>query len=841
MLERRPSRGFRPLRRILLALTLSSVPLTGCGDVGSETPAPQEAQRAFTLLNSGTGQLRWVDGRRYRLTLTEPPANVAILGDRPFRTAREQSLQGWINDWAGHGYAADPPEAAISIAPPAEGAAPDLAIAQLSNPQLTAAGLEFDAEFNDVAARSRALFPNATFGVTHLFIDDERGTPRHAANGVFALSGTAGTLAREGSEGYRLTLRNPSDVVGFSNGPLRPVITESVTAWVREWTVRGFTADPPNAALTFSHTGTEGRMSWGVVELSAPRLLDGGAVEFGVRPLALPARQGGFPTGEIVDPQLFVDSAPLLSGAGCRTDADCAGSSTCDAGGVCHLRSCANDQVCDAPEACDRGRCLVPVPCATTADCAAARVCDGERCRVKPCLATADCDGNESCSENICVSGGPAPPSLKIAAGPGAVWGASWSTPKFTSTCADQLSELQPFCQGFEQAAQDVVGNLVSMLSTAGGSYSYYGRFVFFGVNEQAPILAPYRDAYVYPSTTLQESLLQPFGIFDSAYMNYSTRLGLPLVNREVLDPFSGPLPSTPLDFVTPLYDAIMTRTPDGFPDSFITSRDPLVLNKQFGGGGGFGCYIGGIASDGKTLMPPLVQFGGGFGFGISEADGLDIGFGGGINLCETASVQDCIEDPVHYFGSGAGVNFDFTTNTEATDEDTDGDQSGFDTAFGTAAAPILLNAAQIYLSCGSGGGLGFQSLPAGAGTPAVFKQTYGMGGGGYVFAIINRVAGAARVREPGTAGLRGERRRHLFQRQRHRGGHRRAQRDQGVLRFVQRLQLQHAATCHDLRRVRGYAYVRRLLLPPRLPAERDRPVRVDRADGDPRYSADRC
>lgn len=732
---------------LLVAILLSGPLLIGCGGGGDDGAAATPPSRTFSLLHADAGRVQPLGGRRYRLTLADPRGVVALLRDRPFRTTGEQSLRAWVDDWDRNGFAADPPSAALSLAA-ASGEPGDLVVAELSNPGLTADGaLAFDARFLDVAGRSQALFPDGAFATATVFVDDESDDPHDRSAGVFVVAGSSGTLIRQDG-GYRLTMRGIAEVVGFAPAPLQAAVRESGAAWVREWAARGFDTDPPNAALAVSADGMASGTRWALVELSHPALLDDGALQLSLRVLSSPPA-GALPEGPVGASQLFVDSAPLLAGDGCRTSHDCGGSATCDDRGACQLLACRDAGDCGDGEACDSGRCAVVTACRGAADCPAARICDGEHCRLKACATTADCSAAETCSGQVCAAPAPgaAPASdLRHVAGPGALWGATWSTPNLESNCAQQPAALQPLCQLFEQAGEDVVRNVVATLAAGGEPYTYYGRSAFFAVDEQDPIPAHFRGEYFYPPAGLQNALLQPFAIFDSAFMNYSTRLGEPLVGQQVLTPFAGRLPASPIDFIDGIYATLLSNLQDeGFPDSFVVPEtDPLALSKQLGGGGGFGCYIGAYAADGQTLLAPAVQFGGGFGFGVSEADGLDIGFGGGINLCTAQSATTCVEDAVDFFGGGAGVNRDLATGAELRDNDTDGDEAAFDASVAGSVGPGLLGASRLYVSCGSGGGLGFQSLPAAAAAPRVYAQTYGMGGGGYVFAVIDRVAAAA-------------------------------------------------------------------------------------------------
>lgn len=714
----------------------------GGGNGGTTSPAPA-AQ--LSMLASTGATLEWIDGTHYRLTLTAPHDAVGTFGGTPLRRVTTEPLRAWVDAWADNGLAAQPPTALFSAA---AGAQPGIGIVELSNPALADSGaLQFEARIADAAGRSSPWFPAATFSGVQLLVDQ---TPPIGAEdrGLLTLSATAATLQPTGGARYLLQIDAPSALMGFAHDPLRRALSETATAWAREWTVRGFDEDPPAAALAFSTDAGAPATELALIELRAPVVSDSGAVQLEVRLLGRPGG-AALPTGAARDLQLVVGDAPLLATSGCRTDADCSGTATCDADASCQPQTCTGDGDCDASEMCDLGHCLTIKTCDTTAACGAAQSCDGTHCRLKPCATTADCDGSESCRNGVCAPGGLGASPMAEAAAHDAFWGATWAAPKVASACASPPQTTDAagaLCQQFETAAEDRVRNLVAMLSQQGDQWSYYGKFAFFGVNETAPIPDAFKAQYVAPSAPMQSSLLGHFAIFDTAYINYSTRLGVPLIGSDVLAPFASPLPDSPLAFVQPFYDDLRNDTPDDFPTSFITSLDPFALAKQFGGGGGFGCYIGTIDRVTQILSPPAIQFGGGFGFGLSESRGLDLGFGGGINLCTADSVTACVEDPVNFFGGGGGVNFDFPSSTATPDQDTDGNQGTFNATLQTQFADQLLNADQLYLSCGHGGGVGFQSLPANQGpaVPPVYQQTFGVGGGGWSFAVLTRS-------EPGT------------------------------------------------------------------------------------------
>jgi hypothetical protein len=129
----------------------------------------------------------------FELVLHRSASAVTVFSDRPQRLVREQRLRSFVNGWERLGFAADPPNAALSIA-----GAPrtrDVLVLELSRPRLGAGGrtLRFRARplagkpdrrlsrFAGRADRVRAL----DFRAASLFVDPSD----QAINASFQLNG----------------------------------------------------------------------------------------------------------------------------------------------------------------------------------------------------------------------------------------------------------------------------------------------------------------------------------------------------------------------------------------------------------------------------------------------------------------------------------------------------------------------------------------------------------------------------------------------------------------------------------------------------------------------------
>lgn len=87
---------------------------------------------------------------------------------------------------------------------------------------------------------------------------------------LFVQQASSGTLNRTAKGTYRLTLRDVApSVASFTDRPSRKAASESSSAFVSKWAGRGFTKDPPNAALVLD--GEPKTRDLAMVTLSRPR------------------------------------------------------------------------------------------------------------------------------------------------------------------------------------------------------------------------------------------------------------------------------------------------------------------------------------------------------------------------------------------------------------------------------------------------------------------------------------------------------------------------------------------------------------------------------------------
>ena len=328
-------------------------------------------------------------------------------------------------------------------------------------------------------------------------------------------------------------------------------------------------------------------------------------------------------------------------------------------------------------------------------------------------------------------------------------WGSSWAEDAQNFYCERFEGETQDFCRKFEQAVRNRVENIAVTLASIWDDYSYYGIFRFFPVDESDQFPEQFREFFPDASDELKDAMVNQFDILNTWHMNYSTRLGEIAERSSQLEPYTSE-ERDPLPFIQEDYDKwlggsnpILQDLAGSDPGDFVENLTPLRLNQQFGGGGGFGCFIGTLENDGKTLKTPGLQFGGGFGWGLSESTGFDIGFGGGMNLYPETS---------EFFGGGAGSNSNLlNVNDPATNRECDNNRPDCDpteafifkaNAAGDTIVRQIASAQFIYIACGGGGGLGYQTRavnPDPEVNPNVFQQPFGLGGGGWSYTVVRR------------------------------------------------------------------------------------------------------
>lgn len=156
-------------------------------------------------------------------------------------------------------------------------------------------------------------------------------TPKHGKvrqiSQLYVLGASAATLTPVSQTGvrYRLRLKGlDRNVVWFADRPARRSGSFPASGLVSAWKGFGFTADPPNAALTYTDKAGQSRTA--IVELTRPKYA-AGKISFSARvldPRRLDAphladhlaRADRTPSGTLFDVSLFVDDneAPVIDG-----------------------------------------------------------------------------------------------------------------------------------------------------------------------------------------------------------------------------------------------------------------------------------------------------------------------------------------------------------------------------------------------------------------------------------------------------------------------------------------------------------------------------------------------
>jgi hypothetical protein len=172
-------------KRCLLAglVSLHALALLATPALGAGTPAKEPKVTEVSLLyalNAGSGTLDKVNGDKYKLTLKGLDRRVTWFSDRPARRTSSFPVRGLARSWKGFGFAADPPNAALTYTSQSGNAR--TAILELSRPRYAEGKLVFAAR---ALHPKRVMRPNLThhaavadrsparrFTDASLFIDD---------------------------------------------------------------------------------------------------------------------------------------------------------------------------------------------------------------------------------------------------------------------------------------------------------------------------------------------------------------------------------------------------------------------------------------------------------------------------------------------------------------------------------------------------------------------------------------------------------------------------------------------------------------------------------------------
>ena len=252
------STSSRPIAVLVLA---ALAVVAGCtsepsGDIAKAQRAAANSSSMsllFVQTAQGGSLQRDAAGDGYDLRLTGVSPTTSWFSDRPERKAGTQTTSTMIGDWAGFGFAADPPNAALVFTDRAK--TEDTVIVELSEPRYDAGAseLRYRARVLDaprdglVAAKGRApaVLPS-TFATSSLFIDDaEVGattgtsndlrattsatratTPSTTATSASAAGSTGptsaactSTLATFGAAATAGTYTSPAQTIAFTNPP----------------------------------------------------------------------------------------------------------------------------------------------------------------------------------------------------------------------------------------------------------------------------------------------------------------------------------------------------------------------------------------------------------------------------------------------------------------------------------------------------------------------------------------------------------------------------------------------------------------------------------------------
>ena len=125
---------------------------------------------------------------------------------------------------------------------------------------------------------------------------------------LYVISAKSGEL-KKSDKGYQLTLKNvDSKVLWFQDRPGRKAGHIMIDAVVKNWK-QEFKTSQPNAALVHAgmKLGSHGASKAVSFELTNPFIVDKDTVRFDVSFLKGDTKQ--LPTGDLVNPQIFIDSS----------------------------------------------------------------------------------------------------------------------------------------------------------------------------------------------------------------------------------------------------------------------------------------------------------------------------------------------------------------------------------------------------------------------------------------------------------------------------------------------------------------------------------------------------
>jgi uncharacterized protein YjbI with pentapeptide repeats len=135
----------------LFSLALAASPALGAAKVAKK-PQGQKVSLLFALTaESGNLIPKKGSGARYKLVLKSPDRNVTWFSDRPARKSGSFPISGLAGAWKGFGFAADPPNAALTYTDPG-GKPGRTVIVELSHPRYSAGRLSFAARVLDPAS-----------------------------------------------------------------------------------------------------------------------------------------------------------------------------------------------------------------------------------------------------------------------------------------------------------------------------------------------------------------------------------------------------------------------------------------------------------------------------------------------------------------------------------------------------------------------------------------------------------------------------------------------------------------------------------------------------------------